>query len=254
MQRLKRLIVCSLFVFLSVVESRAFPTEPQVKSGLHSGMTPKEVAALFGPPNSGVAETCVDCTFRYVAPIGLRNVEREGYIGFVVDFRDGKATEWRIMTGEPSYAPPQMPWQFKTWLWFFVGSFVIGIVLKFLIRKTPVAWSFSKDVVNAFEAREIQAQQCPSEFRFITHDTTLQEVIDKVGMPTRRVKVAINPDAGLGYALASSGLPALILTFEYDLPYMSAVIVMPEFPFEPENRIRAVYYRPIQRELAEAMD
>jgi hypothetical protein len=31
-------------------------------------------------------------------------------------------------------------------------------------------------------------------------------------------------------------------------------IDMPEFPFEMQNRIRAVFYRPIQRDLAEATD
>src|SRR5437867_491380 len=93
----------------------------------------------FREPNSGVAETCNNCTFRYVAPLGTLNVEREGYIGFVIDFRDGKASEWRIMTGYPSYAPPKMPREFKSWLWFWGIIIGLGIVSRFIIRRTPVA-------------------------------------------------------------------------------------------------------------------
>lgn len=95
----------------------------------------------------------------------------------------------------------------------------------------------------------------PGEFRFITHESTLQEVLDKLGKPSRVVKVPISSDSGLGHALVSSNTgEAKIVTYEYDLAYHAAVIVMPEFPFEPQNRIRAVFYRPIQRELAEATD
>ena len=46
----------------------------------------------------------------------------------------------------------------------------------------------------------------------------------------------------------------MIVTYEYDLPYHAAVIVMPEFPFELQSRIRAVFYRPIQGELAETTE
>src|ERR1700730_14232231 len=138
-------------------------------------MTPQEVAAIFGNPNSGVAETCINCTFRYVAPIGMLNVEREGYIGFVVDFQNGKATKWRIMTGYPSYAPPKMPRDVKIWFWLFPVLLGLGIVSKFILRATPVAFAVSNEIAEAFQAREIQTQQLPSEFRFITHEMTLQE-------------------------------------------------------------------------------
>jgi hypothetical protein len=69
------------------------------------------------------------------------------------------------------------------------------------------------------------------------------------------VKVPISAERGLGYALASSNTSAAtIVTFEYDLPYHAAVIVMPEFPFEQQSRIRAAFYRPIQPELAETTE
>ena len=118
------------------------------------------------------------------------------------------------------------------------------------MRRTPVAFAVIPDVVKAFEAREIPAAGLPSEFRFITHETRLEEVLEKLGKPSRIVKLPINRDAGLGYALVSSGTGApAILTFEYDLPYRGAVIVMPEFPFERQNRIRAVFYQPIKSEI-----
>src|ERR1700731_2195695 len=117
MAPLKQTLVYSLVAFLMAARAYAFPTEEQVRSHLHSGMTAKEVVALFGKPVSGVAETCVNCTFRYVAPFGMLNVEREGYIGFVIDFRDGKASEWRIINGYPSFAPSMMPWSVKIWVW-----------------------------------------------------------------------------------------------------------------------------------------
>jgi hypothetical protein len=247
---LKRIFVCSLVVILPFLTARAFPTEEQVRSQLRVGMTPQEAAAVFGNPNSGVAETCSNCTFRYVAPLGTRTVEREGYIGFVIEFRDGKATKWRIMTGYPSYEPPKMPRDVKIWLWLFPVLLGLGIVSKLILRATPVAYAVADEIAKTFEAREIQTRELPSEFRFITHETTLQEVLDRLGKPSREVKVPINAEAGLGYALVSSGTgPAVIQTFEYELPYRAAVIVMPEFPFARENRIRAVFYRPIQRDL-----
>jgi len=77
--------------------------------------------------------------------------------------------------------------------------------------------------------------------------------LDRVGPCSREAWLPIDPQAGLGsgFAVTKSGRAA-ILTFEYHLPYHAAVIVMPEYPFEPENRIRSVFYRPMQRELAES--
>ncbi len=51
---------------------------------------------------------------------------------------------------------------------------------------------------------EIRTEELPPEFRFITHDVRLQEVIDKLGEPSRIVRVPINVERGLGYALVSS--------------------------------------------------
>jgi hypothetical protein len=65
----------------------------------------------------------------------------------------------------------------------------------------------------------------PAQFAFITTNTTLQQVMDRVGKYDR---------------VRGSG----ISHFEYDLSDGSAVLVSPEWPFEPTNRIRGVsFYR-----------
>ena len=233
----------------------AFPSEEQLKSQLREGLTLDQVVALFGEPNNGRVEPCLNCTFTYLPPIGSLTVEKEGYTGVSVRFRDGSLHDWRVYTGNPSYAEPKAPPEFRFFLWTFGILFALGIASKSLIRATPVARVVSDELVQAFEEREIRVEDLPSEFRFITHETTLQEVIDKLGEPSRTVKIPISAESGLGYALVSSGTSdAAIVTFEYDLPYHAAVIVMPEFPFQIENRIRAILYRPIQTELAKATD
>ena len=51
---------------------------------------------------------------------------------------------------------------------------------------------------------------------------------------------------GYGFVEGPLGNPAIV-SFDYDLPYHAAIILLPEYPFEPENRIRAAYYRPARR-------
>jgi hypothetical protein len=64
----------------------------------------------------------------------------------------------------------------------------------------------------------------PPEFRFIDRDTTLQEVIDKLGPYTRET---------------TSGE---IKAFEYEVPGDGSVIVFAEWPFEPSSVIRGVQF------------
>jgi hypothetical protein len=92
----------------------------------------------------------------------------------------------------------------------------------------------------------------PPEFQFITHETTLQEVIDRLGPCSREAWLPVDAHTSLTsrFAATKSGKLAF-LTIEYHLPYHAAVVVMPEYPFQQENMIRAVFYRPMQRELAE---
>lgn len=244
--------VC-LFASYSRVE--AFPSEELLKSQLRVGLTADEVATSFGEPNSGRVVPCVDCTFTYFPPNGSLTVPREGYTGLRIRFSDGKVRDWRVYTGNPSYAEPKAPPEFRLFLWVFGIIIAIGILLRWHIRAAPIAAFVTSEVAQAFENRELHAEQLPSEFRFITHDTTLNEVIEKAGPPSRVVKVRISAESGFGYAMVSSRTSdAAIVTYEYDLPYYSAVIVMPEFPFQLQNRIRAVFYRPIQHNLAAEMD
>jgi hypothetical protein len=244
-----------VFFFALCLRGEAFPSEEQLRSKLHEGLTPNEVVALFGEPNNGRLDPCLNCAFTYIPPIGSLTVEKNGYTGVSIRFRDGKVSDWHIYSGNPSYAEPKAPPAFRFFLWMFGIIFALGIAAKRIIRATPVAAVVSNEVAKAFEGREIHTDALPAEFRFITHETTLQEVIDKLGKPSHTAKIPISAESGLGYALVSTATSdAAIMTFEYELPYHAAVIVMPEFPFQMENRIRAVFYRPIQQELAEATD
>jgi hypothetical protein len=253
---LKRSAVFCFCFLIGCVCSHGFPTEEQIKSQLRRDMTPEEVVALFGEPNSGRPDNCITCTFRYLAPIGSLTVEHEGYIGAEIRFSEGKVRDWRFFTGNPSHDPSmrmQMPLFVKWEFWIIGILIVLGIISGLLLRIVPVGIVKYNDVLAAYAAREIATQRLPSEFHFITHDTTLQEVIDRLGPCSREVRLPVDPESGLGYAFAptkSGG--AAILTFEYHLPYHAAAIVMPEYPFEPQNRIRAVFYRPLQRDLAES--
>jgi hypothetical protein len=247
------LVAIGFLAFCSRAE--AFPSEEQLKYKLRVGLTADEVVALFGEPSGGRAVPCVNCTFTYIPPLGSLTVEKEGYYGVSIQFDDGKVRDWRTYTANPSYAEPKAPLAFRISLWFFGITFVVGIISKLLIRVMPVAATVAGEVAQAFENHEIHSEELPSEFRFITHHSTLREIIDNVGNPSRVVRVPISAESGLGYALVSSNTSkAEIVTYEYDLPYHAAVIVMPEFPFELQNRIRAVFYRSIQRDLAEATD
>jgi hypothetical protein len=249
----KRFFLFAVCLLVCCLRARAFPSEEQLKSNLRVGLTADEVIALFGEPSGGRVVPCYECAFTYIPPLGSLTVEKEGYTGVRIRFSDGKVRDWYIYRGNPSYAEPKAPPEFRFWLWFFGITFALGIVSKLIIRATPVAAVVSREVAQAFENREIRTEELPSEFRFITHDVTLAEVTDKAGRPSRVVRVPISAESGLGYALVSSNTSdAAIVTYEYDLPYHAAVIVMPEFPFEAQSRIRAVFYRPIQRDLAEA--
>lgn len=250
---MKRFFFFAICLFAYCFKADAFPSEEQVKSKLRVGLSVGEVVALFGEPNSGRIMPCIDCTFTYLPPLGSLTVPKEGYAGLRIGFVEGKIRDWTIYTSNPSYAEPKAPLAFRGFLWFFGMSFAIGIIAKVIIRLTSVAAVVSREVAQAFENREIHTEELPPEFRFITHDMRLQEVIDKLGEPSRILKVPINAERGLGYALVSSNTSdAAIVAYEYDLPYHAAVIVMPEFPFDMRNRIRAVFYRSIQPDLAEA--
>jgi len=117
--------------------------------------------------------------------------------------------------------------------WFVIPAMLAVALLIF-------AGSFVRDVrkyvhaVRAYALRDIDTTVLPSTFRFITHDTTLQEVIDRLGPASRVFELALRHRDGDAEHFKAH---------EYDLPYNAAVIIMPQRPFEPEDKIRAVYMR-----------
>jgi hypothetical protein len=69
------------------------------------------------------------------------------------------------------------------------------------------------------DPKQWQPQELPQEFRFITRESTVQEVVDTVGPYTR---------------VTESGL------VRYDLPSGGALFLFPEPPFAPTSRIRGI--------------
>src|SRR4029077_5688823 len=101
------------------------------------------------------------------------------------------------------------------------------------------ARSFTRDVKKYIDATRVYAQRDleispPATFRFITHETTLQEVINRLGPASRIVYLALRH---------RDGDTEHFKAHEYDLPYSAAVLVMPQRPFEPADKIRAVDMR-----------
>jgi hypothetical protein len=67
-------------------------------------------------------------------------------------------------------------------------------------------------------------EDLPEEFRFINHETTVQQIVEKIGTYKR-----IRGDGE-------------IRALEYHLPYGSAVLVFPELPIGSRSRVRAVKF------------
>lgn len=123
--------------------------------------------------------------------------------------------------------------------WYFIALFV-GLWLFALSRQFIGQVSGYRDVVEAFNAQRIDTANLPSDFRSITHDRTLEQVIEDFGPPSRVTKLAA-PAASGGSSRA--GRAVKFLAYEYDLPYEATVIVMPAPPGEPQNHIQAVCFR-----------
>ena len=220
---------------------RNFPTESEVHANLRPGMTVDQVLALFGEPFSGRPEMCTSCRFRYLAPTGLRTVQRKGYQGFEVQFDEGRVRTWRAFYGFPSYDATALepPRAFKWWLIGWPLTFIVGFIVAFF-RGIPLALTQRARMLRAFVGMKIPPK-LPPDFAFITHDTTFHEIIQRSGPCTRELEFAVRSEELHDYPLirTKKGAPG-IRTFVYELPY-SSLIVMPEYPFETESRTRAVY-------------
>lgn len=120
---------------------------------------------------------------------------------------------------------------------FVVFSVLAGIRAKRWTKEE------NNSVFDAYAGKNLQNMNLP-EFRFITHETTVQEVIAKLGEPSRRRKLSLDSvvEKQGAYHLNGMSIPVL----EYDLPYRAAVMVMPEYPGNPNDKIRAVFYRGAQ--------
>jgi len=98
-----------------------------------------------------------------------------------------------------------------------ITSFILAVVVSGLVA----GCSPREQAVS--EAGSIATNGVPAQFAFITTNTTLQEVVDRVGKYDR---------------VRGSG----ILHYEYDLPDGAAVLISPAWPFQPTNKIQGVAY------------
>jgi hypothetical protein len=106
------------------------------------------------------------------------------------------------------------------------AQFVVFVVLV-IIWLSGFAQVLARDVRAGSETERAvfahpeqwHPQELPQEFRFITHDTTVQEVIDSIGPYTR---------------VTETGL------VRYDLPSGGALFLFPDPPFSPTSRIRGI--------------
>src|SRR5215831_7920397 len=120
---------------------------------------------------------------------------------------------------------------------------VVSIVISVLVRIRTRRWTKEENnsVFDAYAGKDLQNRNLP-EFRFITHETTVEEVIAKLGEPARRrtlfVDSAVEKQTADAYHFNGMSIPVL----EYHLPYKATVMVMPEYPGKPNDKIRAVFY------------
>ena len=216
-----------------------FPTEEEVRQQLRPGMTKQQVIDAFGHPGGSTESSAT-----YYAGVGLLQREEPGYAGFVVHFRDGVVRDWETITNNPSYDPATLgpPLAFKLWLlsWpaMFVVAFLVGLfgAAKFLFAER-------RRLLRAFLGMKL-SPNLPPDFAFITHDTTVGEVLERAGPCSRWVNFPTSASEVQNYPLIQTNTGRFaIRMLEYDLPYLGVVIVLPEYPFDDKSLIRAVYVR-----------
>lgn len=119
--------------------------------------------------------------------------------------------------------------------WYLIALFV-GVWLFVFARQFVGGVSQYGDATDAFIHRRIVPAELPPDFRSLSHEKTLEQVIQEFGEPTRKIELV---------APRITGERSLkFFAYEYELPYEAAVLVMPEPPGEPNSKIRAVYFRP----------
>ena len=199
--------------------------------------------AIFGAPKISNEERRYKLEYHFYPSLSLLNGEHEGYMGFAVRFEHDRLVSWSPIRGTPSYEPPQVPPELKWIGKFYLGIALLSILLCGLGKR---AWAHTRgiSVVQAFNTREIATCELPAEFRFITRETTLQEVISRVGEPTslQPMSVDLQQIKTSDLVVGVDGGPAIVVA-EYELPDGSAVLLVPEYPFELDCRIRTAVCR-----------
>ena len=236
------------FFFIHWTQHHAFPTEDEIKNKIHTGMTREEVVQALGDPASEHRIDARTMAATYVPALALLDKFEPGYIGFVINFEDGVVHDWRVLTGEPSYDPSaaaQRP--FKWWLIIWPGLFVVLLIVRWIrgiFIGVPIVLNQRAEMLQSFMGMKIAAS-LPADLAFMTRNTTLAEVIQRAGPCSREINFGVNADEVGNYPLiqTKNGTTAL-RTLVYDLPNSDSVIVMPEYPFTGESRIRAVYRWP----------
>src|SRR5205814_2617662 len=102
----------------------------------------------------------------------------------------------------------------------FMIWLVILIVFSVLARIRARRWTKEENnsVFDAYAGKNLQNMNLP-EFRFITHETTVQEVIAKLGEPSRRRKLSLDSVVEKQTVGAYHPIGLSIRVLEYDLPY-----------------------------------
>ncbi|HEY2567870.1 MAG TPA: hypothetical protein VGI25_00985 [Candidatus Udaeobacter sp.] len=242
-----RQLAYAILVILVAASSLAatyigFPTEEQLKSNLHVGMSVDEVVAIFGQPSGQRGlRGHTTFSFQYAAPASALTEQREGYVGFEVEFLNGRVKEYREFRANPSYASEfKPPREVKWFLWFYGLCGVALLALIRLVRRGGRILAY-RGILDHYRTRTIAAG-LPHEFGFVTHNVTLKQVVDRLGSPSRFLQLVVPESSppGFSFVTTSSGQRAIVVA-EYQMPYHAPVYVMPEFPFDVTSTIRAVF-------------
>lgn len=209
-----------------------FPTEDEVRGKLEKGMTAEQVLATFGePPGHQWVDVKLGGKVHYIAPVATRTKPGMGYAGFTVYFDRGKVWDWDVVLLNPSYEHRLLPGGARSWQVRVVVIVLLLIAAYWAVTSSRRYWGGRRELTEAYVARAIP--ELPPDFRFLTHDTTLQTVLNDAGSPSRILKLPLKGEPA----------EAPITALQYELPNDAALFVLPEPPAQPESRIRAVVYR-----------
>ena len=208
-----------------------FPTEEEVRGKIARDMTAEQVLATFGnPPGHQWVDVKLGGKVHYIAPPATRTRKEMGYAGFTVYFDRGRVWDWEVILSNPSYEHRLLPAGLRSW-----QAQVLGVVFLIACAYGAVRFARSRfglrtELRQAYAAHAIPTTELPPDFKFLTHDATLQNVLDRAGAPSRVGSLR----------LENSGS---VSVFRYELPNDAALFVMPDPPGQPESRIRAVVYQ-----------